>query len=237
MDPLTQRMLDGIKSRMERAGSAAEAEAAAAAMQRMILKHNLDAADLQGLGKERKEEYISRYIQLGPKGSSGLQWRINLAYTIGEMNFCAFIREGFHGGTGWMVGQASNVDAAEQMFKSIADANERLVTLEWYSFRNSYEYIRAGQPSSVSWKNSFKHGFVAGVHTRMKNERVAMSKELEAGKISALVVVKDAELKQAVAEKIGRTVKSGASQPNNHNGFMRGHERGMAHETRGRIGS
>lgn len=233
MDNVLREKLGKIQRLMSAAGTVGEAEAAAAAMQRLVLKHNLDTADLEGLGETEREEYISRYIVLGSKGSSGLQWRINLAYVMGEMNFCAFIREGFHGGTGWMVGQASNVDAAEEMFKSIAEANERLAPTEWYSFRNSSRYDGS---STVAWKNSFKIGFVAGIRMKMRMERQTVAQELEAGVVSSLVVVKEAELKEAVAEKIGKTTTHKGSAPTNVNGYQRGVEKGLSHELQGRLG-
>ena len=232
MDPMTRRMLDGIKSRMERAGTVAEAEAAAAAMQRMILKHNLDAADLENLGKQEREEYISKYIILGKEKTQGLQWRVNLAYVMGEMNFCAFIRQGIHGAKGWMVGQASNVEAAEVMYVSIVDANERLAPTEWAAFIRTSEGRFA---NSGSWKNSFKIGFVQGIRMQMLAERKRVAGELEAGTVSALVLVKDAELKQAVNEKIGKTTTHKGSAPTNSSGFQRGLEKGLSHEFRARL--
>lgn len=235
MDATTRKMLDGIKARMERAGTVHEAEAAAAAMQRMILKHNLTSEEVTGLGKAEREEYISQYIELGPKGTPGLQWRINLAYVMGEMNFCVFIREGVHGGTGWMVGQASNVEAAQVMFQSIAEANERIAETEWIAFRNSVEWMYAGSPKAMAWKNSFKIGFVTGIRMKMIMERQTVAEELEPGTISALVVVKDKELQAAVNEKIGRTTTHRGSAPTNRSGYERGVERGLAHETRSQL--
>jgi hypothetical protein len=232
MDNELRKKLEGIQALMNRAGTVAEAESAAGAMQRMMVKHNLETADLEGLGQKAHEEYLSKYVVLGAKGTTGLQWRINLAYAVAQMNFCAFIREGVHGGSGWMVGQASNIDAAEQMFKTIVDANERLAPLEWSAFRNTPEGVFM---NATAWRNSFKLGFVTGIYRRMQMERQKLSQELETGVVSSLVVVKDGELQQAVSEKLGRVTTHRGSAPTNRSGYERGVEKGLSHELRSRL--
>lgn len=232
MDNELRKKLSAIQGLMDRAGTVAEAESAAAAFQRMIIKHNLKLEELEGLGRKDHEDYLSKYVVLGAKGTTGLQWRINLAYAVAQMNFCAFIREGVHGGTGWIVGQASNVDAAEQMFKTIVDANERLAPLEWSAFRTTPEGTFT---NATAWKNSFKIGFVTGIYRKMQMERQKLSQELEAGVVSSLVVVKDGELQQAVSEKIGRVSTHRGSAPTNRSGYERGVEKGLSHELRSRL--
>jgi hypothetical protein len=232
MDKELRSKIEGIVARMDRAGSVHEAEACAAALQRVMLRHNLTQADIDAASGIMHEEYISKFVQLGEARTPGLQWRINLAYVMAEMNFCVFIRCGVHGGVGWFVGQASNIDAVEVMFKATAETSDRLAPTEWAEFQNSSEFYTYGRPKARAWKNSFQIGFVTGIRMKMRSEREKMAQELEAGVVSALVVVKDAELEQAVNEKLGKTTTHKGSAPTSASGFQRGVQRGLEHSFR-----
>lgn len=235
MDSELRSRLEKIRRLMEAAGTVGEAESAAAAFQRLILKHNLTEEDLKGLGEERSEAYGGLFIRVAPDRKPGIQWRLNLVYVLAEYSFCAFIRYGVHGATGVIVGQSSNQEAVKSMFQSTVETVDRLAEQDWYLFNNSYDWIRAGKPTATGWKNSFKIGFAEGLRQKMRNERSSMAKELEAGVVSALVVVKDAELKEAVQRVVGKTTTHKGSAPTNRDGYQRGLERGLAHELRERL--
>lgn len=230
MDAVVLEKFQKIQTLMERAGTVGEAESAAAALQRLMIKYNVDAAELEAAGKRDHEEYVSQFIELGKKGSSGLQWRINLIRVLAQAGFCKFIRIGVHGGIGYLVGQPSNIDAVRRIYEATVATVERLAERDWPAFRNRYnDWIRAGSPTAMAWKNSFKLGFSAGLWSKLQQEKQA----IEAGEVtvSALVVVKDAELDEAVQRIIGNLVPSRNSTASNSSGFGAGYARGLAHET------
>jgi len=234
VDRDTREKLEKIQRLMEGAGTVGEAEAAASAMQRLLIKHNIDASELESFGKRDHEEYEAVVIQVGPKNSQGLQWRLNLVRVLAEHGFCTFIRIGMHGGVGYIVGQRSNIEAVQLLFTATVETVERLANQDWPSFRNRFnDWHQVGCPTSVAWKNSYKIGFAAGLWRKLHQEKQA----LEAGDVttSALVVVKDAELSAAVDRTIGKTVMRRESRASNSDGFGRGFSRGMEHEVHGRL--
>lgn len=235
MDNVTREKLAGVKRLMEAAGSVGEAEAAAAAMQRLILRHNLTAEDLLGLGEQAKEGYEGLYFRVGPDHSQGLQWRLNLIYVLARYNFCVFIRYGHHGGHGIIVGQPSNQEAIVEMFHATVATIERLGESEYRALRSEPDTFRvAGSPGSVGWKNSFKLGFPAGLNQKMNLER--MQEKKDDPKVGAMVLVKDADLEKAVEDVVGKTGTHQGSKPTNANGYRRGVEKGRAHEPQARLG-
>jgi hypothetical protein len=236
VDATLRDKLDAITRLMERAGTVHEAESAAEAMQRLVLRHNLSAEDLSGLGKSEKEAYEAGFIRVGEDRTQGLQWRLNLIYVLAEYNFCAFIRYGSHGGSGTIVGQPSNQEAVRAMFDATVPTIERIAANEWYLLKNDLQRLyQAGSPGAVGWKNSFKIGFPAGLREKMRLERVHEISEDH--RVSALVITKDEEIKLAIKEKIGKTTTHQGSRPTNADGYYKGVEKGRAHELRERINS
>lgn len=236
MDATIREKLEKVKRLMENAATVGEAEAAAAAMQRLILKHNLSVEEVASLDStQAREEYAADYFKVGDRKTQGLQWRINLIYMLSEYHFCAFIRYGHHGGEGIIVGQQTNKDAVRMMFDVTAAAIERIADTEWYVTRNNYqEWYRAGCPTATAWKNSFKIGFVAGLRAKMRAERQFQA--LEAPKTTALVSMKEVELKEAIDEKVGKVGNHRGSAPTNAAGYSRGVEKGRTHELSERLG-
>lgn len=234
MDATTRKKLEDVKRLMEAAGTVGEAEAAAAAMQRLIFRYNISEEDLAGLGKSTKEEYDVGFIRVAPDKKPGIQWRLNLLYVLCDYNFCSFIRYGHHGATGVIVGQPTNQTAVQEMFDITCTTVERLAEDEWFMTRNDLRrWGGAGCPPATAWKNSFKIGFSAGLKLKMQLER--KSELLGNDHASALVLVKDYELSVAVKEKLGKTSTHKGSAPTNVDGYKRGVEKGRAHELQDRI--
>ena len=235
MDQSLRDKIANIKELMARAATVGEAEAAAAAMQRLVLRHNLQPEDIDSSTKSEKEEYASNFIRVGEPRSPGLQWKINLIRVLASADFCTFIRYGDHGGDGVLVGQPSNQEIVRQMFETTVPTVERLAETEWTFMRfDNARMYEAGYPKAAAWKNAFKIGFSAGLSQKLWLERQKELDQIEGS--GALIVVKDHELQEAVKEKVGET-KSGARQkPVNLNGYVRGVEKGREHEHRTRIG-
>lgn len=234
MDNVTRKRLEDIQRLMSAAGSVGEAEAAAAAFQRLIFKHNITAEDLAGLGQQKREAYEGLFIRVAPERKPGIQWRLNLVYVLARYNFCAFIRYGHHGSTGVIVGQPSNQEGVRAMFDSTVDTVERLAESEWSALRNSSGWISAGCPSKMGWQNSFKIGFATGLNIKMNLERSVELKEDH--RAAALVVVKDSELAEAIETVVGKTGSHKGSEASNKDGYRRGVEKGREHQPQATLG-
>lgn len=233
MDKQVLKKLVDIKKLMDAAGSVGEAEAAAAAMQRLVLKHNVDAAELEALGQEEKEAYGGMPVHLWPKGKPGVAWRVYVFTTIAHYNFCTFVRTHSTGGDGVLIGQASNQEAVMLMYEAAVENFLRLAPI-CYKEAHAVQGWRISKPAV--WKNSFLLGVPQGLHLKFDLERKA---EIQAdSKTSALVLVKDADLEKAVDDHFGRgSIKKTETkiQVTDKDAYRKGVEKGRSYDTGDRI--
>lgn len=203
MDATSKSKLEKIARLMEAAGTPGEAEAAAAAFQRLVMKMNLTAEDLKGLGKDDGAEYVSQTVIVAPEGKTGVTWRVYLLNAVARYNFCQAIRVGAHGGRMYLVGQRRNVEAVMSMYVTMGPVFERLAVASWHAEAAEARRLGWRAPHKVRWTNSFLQGVPAGLIAKFKAERA--EEEAADASVSALVVVKDAELRRAVTDLVGGT--------------------------------
>lgn len=193
-------VLDKIEAMMElqaRAGTPAEAEAAAAGITRILTKHNLELAEVaRRLGqKAPKSEYVQETIEF--PGDDG--WFRTLATVLASHNFCKFYAvKGTN--VGKIVGERANIAVVTRLLFGLipqlrnqgrvayrqACANGTIAT-EWKADRNGDVWFagRRGRwvPEGL-WKyvGSFVRGAVMGIDaalTEAKKEAVAEPEHAE----------------------------------------------------------
>lgn len=212
---MDQQILDKIASLInlkENPGTPGEAAAAAAALQRLLFKHNLAEEDVRlhaTSTKQVAEEYIHEMYDVGQKqGDTNGNWKHQLLFVICKNNFCGYV-SGHQSRRGHIVGQKHNVVVVKAMFEYLVKEIKRLTIKEWRAaFPDTYGQLN-NTKVEFSWKRSFREGAVAVIAQRLAAERREDLKE--AGeKGAALVVQKDKELKDAITKHIGET-KAGRS--------------------------
>lgn len=244
MDRVTREKLEKIQALIEGAKSQGEAEAAAAAFQRLVLRHNLSAEDLNKLGQTEREPYGTIYVTVAKSGETGVTWKVYLLWSLANLHFVAAIRQGNHGATFQLIGQETNIEALRALFDTLVTVGERLAVegYEAYVAETQKAYSQYSLRdlktlklivSKVLWTNSFKLGFQKGIYTKLKNERTQEVKADE--NVSALVVVKDAELAQATEQLAGKTRNQKAKIRIHGDAHRAGYRAGMEHETSARL--
>jgi Protein of unknown function (DUF2786) len=182
--------LERIKTLAERAATPAEAEAAAAALTKLLTRYNLSMVVLdRRLGARPPANYEQRAVDLG----AATRWRRNLLNAIAHHGFC----RSWWGGwptKDYLVGEPENILAVEEMYRHFEAEVIRLADAAWRghaSQRFPWETVRA-------WKERYRLGCVDGLGAAMARARRAAVGDVADG--AALVVVKDAEADAALAK-------------------------------------
>ncbi len=208
------RRIAHLMNRTEARGATPEEAATAAArVQALLLKHNLDMATVQAKTGD-KSEYTKDWFRFHPKKAGGYIacWR-QLAGAVAGGNFCRVVSV-VGTGDGFIVGEQVNVAAVVAMYNRLQDTLERMATQAWLREDSGERLHRDagidGVPlarQSMSWKRAYLFGAVRVIDSRLQAERKRAEeqhtqqdgRETEAGEVRALVVIKDKEVGEALA--------------------------------------
>jgi hypothetical protein len=223
-------------------GSLAEAEAFAALFQRMLLKHKLEATDLE-FAQEARDEPVGRHPIDYDKypdvkvRATRVEWIEKLAGVVARAHFCQIL---VHPRSSQitLLGRRSDAAVAEYMIITLQRAAERLATAEYTVFTNMVvkqcavclRDQRDSHPGHVftpNWqrargfKAAFLQSFIVRLHERYRAERAAAATSSS----TALVRLNTAEA--AVSdflkrEGYGKATKLARSVSQNLDGHRRG---------------
>lgn len=233
----------------EGAKSEGEAAAAAAAISRLLFKHNIDMADIPDIEELYEEPFTAEEWDLRPKRSKNqsnnkpsydaVGWREQLVFVIAKYNFCKIIRlisqgpsmkkngevrkNGAAKSSGFIgiVGQPTNVEVVKALYKYLE--NEIIVAT-----RNAWKVEKDLNPftNENDWKRSYRYGIVTTILARFEaGRRNDIADDEERG--NALVIVKEKKLNDAFNAAF---TSSGSAKPParnlSWNGYAGGQERG-----------
>lgn len=173
-----------LKTLAERPGTPEEAAAAAAAIQRLMTRHNLSQMQIDMAERNTERGFERVFVDLGAM----LRWRYSLMNDIATSSYCSFVR-GQRGG-GHIVGEQHNVIMANELYQFLVNEIERLAQIGW-DMSVTYD-------SKRTWLHSFRVGAAVVVGDRLMTEWRAQKKEQQSD-TSALVVLYEEDLNKAVA--------------------------------------
>jgi hypothetical protein len=233
MDTALLNKIEKLFNLQEGASTVGEAEAAAAAITRLMTKHNLEMAEVrQRLGdKAPKSEYEHEIFDAG--GDDG--WIRGLATRIAGANFC---KTYYIPGTSriGIVGESGNIETVKRLLFSLRD----LIRLEarreyrkrqkdgtlpelWVEGRwKGREWVSGHYAEEGLWRfvGSFTNGAVDGIGYALKAAKKAEQDAYAGG--SALVLVKDRELQEATGRLVGN-LGVGRRRSSSGSGYKAGH--------------
>jgi len=206
-----------IKTLKEQASTPGEAEAAAAAMTRMLTKYGLDMMELDmRLGTMPKaSDFLYEKVDL----ESSAMWKRTLIYHIAKHNFSRVI---YIPGkkTVDFVGTQQNLQVVQAMYAWLVLEVNALAEIGWQQFTDKYYY------SVKSWKNAYRTGLVSGLGRAMKDARAEVLLASDSG--SALVVVNEKALDEAVLLNVGKT-RTSSLRVSNGDAYSRGYDVGRSY--------
>jgi hypothetical protein len=199
------KKLDGIKQRIDRAGTPAEAEAATAAFTRILAKYDLDQIEVErrlGIKTElvKKLFHTSDY-NIGKANG----YRRQLMVTLAQAHGCRFYFNS--AGWGWLLGPERTIPIVLDLF-AIIQKRIKEMAIKWWDDRIAElglaEYRRlllygGGLSDIRTIKESYRRGIIEGIFIKLNEANVTA--EIEAG--WGLVAVRDAKLDEAEKELMG----------------------------------
>lgn len=225
MDEATKAKLQKIITLMDNAGTPGEAEAAAAAMSRFLVKFNLSEQEARATTGEKAErsKVSVRSFSVAKPRERGLTWKILLLNTVAKHNLCELIRIGLHGGDCWIVGTELNVDYVINMYFHLSVVFERLANESW----TRLDQWNRLQTNRVKYVNNFMLGVPNGLHAKFLEDRKRQT--AEDPRVGQLVVVNNEDLERAIAEKFGNLNTGGKVQVSDSLGYAAGYQAGKSY--------
>lgn len=213
---MQERILDKIKKLQALAGnnpSESEAQAAAAKVQALLFAHNLEMRDVEGHTLAGSEEPYEKTEQCLNANSLTMKWKSILYHGVGKHNFVQTVR---HPGTTKlsMIGKRSNIEAVCYLAEYLIAEIERLATIE----------CRHVLTQKAIYKREFCYGAASRILARLREEREQAARSTVSS--TALVVVSDKELQQAVAVHFPSLCSSYSRSSNRTGGYEAGRQAG-----------
>ncbi len=190
-----------------------EAAAAAAKLQEILLKYNLEMEDIDEDSPVSQDKYVKEEVELGVISGNMINWRRILLSGIARSLMCAAF--GYQGTRKMViVGQRHNIEIVRHFYDYLSSEIGRLADATWEKARNrTREHAR-------SWKSSFYNGAVDIVIQRLEEKYQQVSKK--DSHTQALVLKNERDLDDAVGNLIGRVRKNTVRQRYSEAGYNRG---------------
>lgn len=225
MDRELSEKLQQIAELMEGAKTPGEAEAASAAFQRVLMRHNLDEATARASMGKSPNDVIMDTVIFGAPRKPGNTWKSMFYNVLAKFNFCHFILVTGAPGKGFIVGEPQNIAATISLFEITTEAFARLAD---QSFKRAK---RQGTTpyNRLRYTNGFLIGASQGLYTKMEQQRKKDVQEFEGA--GALVLVKE----EAVARFIENQFSNGLTENNvknySHQAYNEGFKAGYEYES------
>lgn len=199
-----------------------EAANAADKVRRLLLKYNLEMADVHAL---EDEDPLGRHDQkdISPKKNEG-QWIFALYTALAKYNLCTTIkiqmsRDALNSYLS-IVGMKENVEVVKYLGEQL-DVRIRIMEKEAWSNKSPYV---------IEKRNTFRRGYfigaVQGIGSQLREREEAQMESEEA--VNALVLVNKEQLREAVSKNFGPTRKAKRSSLKGSQGNSMGYKDGKS---------
>lgn len=178
-----QRLLDKLQKlkahaeSAEKIGSMEEAEAFAAMLNRLLLKHKLEMTDID-LKREEESEPIqefdidyTKYPDIEVK-KVRIEWQERLAGIIARAHFCRIVVNRYSSRIG-IIGRKSDVEIAEYMIITLIRATLNLAKKEHSKYAWECYKVDKSTARARGFKRSFIDAFIRRIDERFEAERNA----------------------------------------------------------------
>lgn len=203
-----EKIYDKLKKlkALESSTSPHEAEAAAAAFYRVLVRHNLSMREWEMAVEQPDTGVQEKYLDL----TNGATWRGSLLHVVARANQCRTLR--VDSGREVVFGHQRSIDAALDMYKWLEGVIETVTAT----------YPIPPNESVKAFRNAFRHGMVSGITRALREEQ----EELGNGDYRSLVLVMAKEVEDAMRAAYPETTKARPVRVSSGNGWMRGREQG-----------
>lgn len=218
-----QALLNKIKSLLNLAedqNSLHEAEAAAKKAQALIMKYNIQEAELH---KGQVASMLKSKVEIEQmKKPSEPVWIPNLYSAVAKFNFCEVVRS--RTGSGeyayeclYVLGESHNIDLVCYLSEQLINRLRIIHKKEWKAYDGPEYYEK--------FKNGFFKGAASGIYMNLKSQQ----QQFEQVKSTAMIIVEKNEALEKFMSKEFPNIKTGrASRVSSRDGYDKGLKAGRS---------
>lgn len=201
-----------LKESAEKVGSLAEAQNAAAKMQNLLTKYNIEIHSIST--EEEQKSRIDQSDKLDFKCTkTGGKWKLNLLDVICRYNFCKMIFvNNRYSKTMTIIGDKNNIEVVVFIYNFLTLNLFSLAELRW----KEYQKVNVIQNSSFRYTflRNYLQGAIEGLESKFRKEKREM--EQQNSTLTSVILYNDKAIESFVQEKIGKLKTSKTSNLRGH---------------------
>lgn len=208
------RKLQNLYEGAKKINSEGEANAAAAAIQRLLIQYNLSMDEIGTDEEKSKDTVLEEKVDGFTYKSIGGEWEFRLLYVLCKWNFCKCFQVGGTYKRLMIFGKKENIETVKWLRSMLAERFVSFSKNRFKEYQKTVEY--AMKPIGMDkYQRSYLMGCAAGLDAKLKEESDReKAKDAEFGaKVTALVVRNDT----AVTEYIENKYKVGKGKARREN--------------------
>ena len=193
-----QNLYEGAK----KINSEGEANAAAAAIQRLLIQYNLSMDEIGTDEEKSKDTVLEEKVDGFTYKSIGGEWEFRLLYVLCKWNFCKCFQVGGTYKRLMIFGKKENIETVKWLRSMLAERFVSFSKNRFKEYQKTVEY--AMKPISMDkYQRSYLMGCAAGLDAKLKEESDReKAKDAEFGaKVTALVVRNDTAVTEYIENK------------------------------------
>lgn len=201
------RKLQNLYEGAKKINSEGEANAAAAAIQRLLTQYNLSMDEIGTDEEKAKDTVFEEKVDGFTYKSIGGEWEFRLLYVLCKWNFCKCFQVGSTYRRLMIFGKKENIETVKWLRGMLAERFVAFSKNRFKEYKKTMEY--AMKPISMDkYQRSYLMGCAAGLDAKLKEESDReKAKNAEYGaKVTALVVRNDTAVTEYIENKykVGR---------------------------------
>lgn len=201
------RKLQNLYEGAKKINSEGEANAAAAAIQRLLIQYNLSMDEIGTDEEKSKDTVLEEKVDGFTYKSIGGEWEFRLLYVLCKWNFCKCFQVGGTYKRLMIFGKKENIETVKWLRSMLAERFVSFSKNRFKEYQKTVEY--AMKPISMDkYQRSYLMGCAAGLDAKLKEESDReKAKDAEFGaKVTALVVRNDTAVTEYIENKykVGR---------------------------------
>ena len=219
------KIIEKIKKLMQmvEGGTPQEAENAAKLSQKILIKYNLNMAEVDDSATEDERVVGDELFEMGKiwKKVEG-SWIVRLYSVISQNNFCRIITRSVgysrSGKDIWVIGKMVNVELVNFMCKQLIPRIREMEARAWKEYQ--------GWDKRGVYKRGFLLGCASGIGIQLYDQ-MDREKKVEP-KLGALIILNDKLVDQHVSEKWPNLGHGRGSRTSSHDGYGAGKKAGKS---------
>lgn len=208
------RKLQNLYEGAKKINSEGEANAAAAAIQKLLIQYNLSMDEIGTDEEKSKDTVLEEKVDGFTYKSIGGEWEFRLLYVICKWNFCKCFQVGGTYKRLMIFGKKENIETVKWLRSMLSERFVSFSKNRFKEYKKTVEY--AMNPISMDkYQRSYLMGCAAGLDAKLKEEsdREKAKDDEFVAKVTALVVRNDT----AVTEYIENKYKVGKGKARREN--------------------